>query len=190
MPTKKKSVVPPLSDWNMFAGGLSAAPGKRSYELVLPGTGTLSIDPISSERGAHLGYSLRGTYLLPGSLHQTIHKNGHIGPFNGVYRADLFRTPSSAVVAARNALVLRAVENPSRAKLRNPAQRERKTVDIIVLQGNYGYGHGWEDESTYDVGERKAAVADIKEYRASGSGGSYRLIRRRVLRSDPSKAAR
>lgn len=80
----------------------------------------------------------------------------------------------------------------SQAKLplRNPSKGASKTIEIIVLQGNYGYGHGWEDESAYDTDQSKAARADIKEYRASGSGGSYRLIRRRVLRSDPSKAAR
>ena len=124
MPTKKKSsIVPSLSDWDMYAGGTGAVPGKRSYGLTLPGIGSLSIDPISSERGVHLGYSLHGTYLLPGGLHQTIHKDGYIGPFIGVYRADLFRTPSSAVVAARNALASRTVENPSRAKRGSAAKR-------------------------------------------------------------------
>ena len=54
----------------------------------------------------------------------------------------------------------------------------------LVIQGNYGYGHGWEDESQYDESKRdevKQARQDLKEYRLSRSGGVYRLIHRREL---------
>jgi hypothetical protein len=47
----------------------------------------------------------------------------------------------------------------------------------LVIQGNFGY---WEDMCDYDEKtERKDALNDIREYRASGQG-IYRLIKRRV----------
>lgn len=50
---------------------------------------------------------------------------------------------------------------------------------MYVLQGNYGYGDGWEDlvaeESLHEIKQRK------KEYREN-EGGNYRVINRRVLR--------
>ena len=55
----------------------------------------------------------------------------------------------------------------------------------LVIQGNYGYGYGWEDVSSYPCGERqkdyyeqaKLMRHDLKEYRASGHG-IYRVIQR------------
>lgn len=73
--------------------------------------------------------------------------------------------------------------------LRNPSRPSSKTIEIIVIQGNYGY-HGWEDVSAYDGNQSKAARADLKAYRENEPGVAHRMIRRRVLRSDPSKAAR
>lgn len=55
-------------------------------------------------------------------------------------------------------------------------KRIPKTTTVLVIQGNYGYG--WDDESEYDKGDRKSALADLKEYRFSG--GQHRLITRRV----------
>ena len=55
----------------------------------------------------------------------------------------------------------------------------RKTVDVWVIMGNYGYG--WEVENhelTYSDAKRS-----IQEYRENG-GGSYRLKKRRVKRED------
>jgi hypothetical protein len=46
-----------------------------------------------------------------------------------------------------------------------------------VVQGNYGYGHGWEDETAEET-YREARVR-LREYRDNGPG-SYRLITRRV----------
>lgn len=46
---------------------------------------------------------------------------------------------------------------------------------IWIVQGNYGYGHGWEDENielTREDGERS-----LKEYKENGPG-AYRLITR------------
>lgn len=57
----------------------------------------------------------------------------------------------------------------------------RKYDYLWVLQGNYGYGHGWEDlmasESFKDIRQTK------REY-VENEGGNYRIIRRRELRSD------
>jgi hypothetical protein len=50
-----------------------------------------------------------------------------------------------------------------------------------IVQGNYGYGHGWEDE--YPSFDRADALARLKEYRANGTG-IYRLIRRKVENPD------
>ena len=69
-----------------------------------------------------------------------------------------------------------------RVKSRDPVST-RKTRDEYVLQGNYGYGHGWEDltaENTLtEIRQR------LKEYREN-EGGTYRTIKRRVrIARDP-----
>lgn len=46
-----------------------------------------------------------------------------------------------------------------------------------VLQGNYGYGHGWEDLVSEDT--RKEARAQLRCY-AENEGGNYRIVRRAV----------
>ena len=56
------------------------------------------------------------------------------------------------------------------------AKRALKTKIIYVVQGNYGYGHGWEDLTAED--ERKEALARLREYRENESA-PFRLIRRR-----------
>jgi len=62
--------------------------------------------------------------------------------------------------------------------------RENKYDYLYVLQGNYGFGHGWEDLSaepqTYTG--RKAIRVTRQEYRAN-EGGNYRIIRRREPRN-------
>ena len=56
--------------------------------------------------------------------------------------------------------------------------RANKYIYLHVLQGNYGYGHGWEDltasESYTEVRN------DLKAYREN-EGGCYRLIQRREI---------
>jgi hypothetical protein len=54
--------------------------------------------------------------------------------------------------------------------------RAAKTKLIYVVQGNYGYGHGWEDLTAEDT--RKEALTRLREYRAN-ERGPFRLIRRR-----------
>lgn len=47
---------------------------------------------------------------------------------------------------------------------------------LHVLQGNYGYGDGWEDLCAST--KRKEVRDDLKAYRKN-EGGSYRIIKRR-----------
>lgn len=55
----------------------------------------------------------------------------------------------------------------------------RKMKDEFVMQANYGYGHGWEDECSEET--RKEANQRLKDYRENaGSVGTYRVIVRRV----------
>lgn len=60
-------------------------------------------------------------------------------------------------------------------------KRINKWLKEYVVQGNYGYGHGWEDvtaEETY-----REARQRLKEYREN-SPGAHRLITRRVINPD------
>lgn len=57
-------------------------------------------------------------------------------------------------------------------------RRVNKWKIAHIVQGNYGYGDGWEDE--YTSFDRKDARDRLKEYRANANG-AYRLIRRKVL---------
>jgi hypothetical protein len=59
-----------------------------------------------------------------------------------------------------------------------------KFVKAHIVQGNYG--DGWEDlyaGSTPDTKGRKEARENLKDYRLN-SPGNYRLIGRRVLRTN------
>lgn len=60
-----------------------------------------------------------------------------------------------------------------------------KYVNVLVLQGNYGSGYGWEDEASYlaDREGWKEAREDRKAYREN-SPGMVRIIKRRVLRAN------
>lgn len=53
---------------------------------------------------------------------------------------------------------------------------------LYVLQGNYGYGHGWEDLTAADNSFKgwKEIKADKKSY-MENEGGTYRIIERREL---------
>lgn len=50
----------------------------------------------------------------------------------------------------------------------------RKT--IYVIQGNYGYGHGWEDVTADDT--RKDGLASLACYRQNEAGVPFRMVRR------------
>lgn len=53
---------------------------------------------------------------------------------------------------------------------------------LLVIQGFYGYGYGWEDLSAYpDTREGfKEARTDLKEYRMAAPA-AYRIIHRREV---------
>ena len=57
------------------------------------------------------------------------------------------------------------------------SKRAAKTKLIHVVQGNYGYGQGWEDLTAEDT--RKEALVRLREYRENEAGTPFRLIRRR-----------
>ena len=50
---------------------------------------------------------------------------------------------------------------------------------LYVVQGNYGYGHGYEDLCASE--KWKEARDDLRLYRREERMGSYRMIKRRVL---------
>lgn len=52
-----------------------------------------------------------------------------------------------------------------------------KYIYLHVLQGNYGYGEGWEDLCQSE--DRDEMVTDRKAYRENAPEGNYRIIRRR-----------
>jgi hypothetical protein len=58
-------------------------------------------------------------------------------------------------------------------------KQRRQMKDEFVMQANYGYGHGWEDECSEET--RKEINQRLKEYRENaGNVGVYRVIVRRV----------
>lgn len=57
--------------------------------------------------------------------------------------------------------------------------RSTKYEYLYVVQGNYGYGHGWEDLTAST--NRKEARANLRDYRKNDPAPT-RLIQRRVLR--------
>jgi hypothetical protein len=57
-------------------------------------------------------------------------------------------------------------------------KQQNKYQYVHVLQGDYGYGHGWEDLSN---GTHRECRADRREYETSGHPARYRIIQRREL---------
>ena len=55
-----------------------------------------------------------------------------------------------------------------------------KYLYLFVVQGDYGYGHGWEDLIASE--SYKEAIADLRAYRKNDSYAlGHRLIKRREL---------
>lgn len=54
----------------------------------------------------------------------------------------------------------------------------RKTRDEFTVQGNYGYGHGWEDLTSEDTS--KEARKRLREYRENEPGVPFRMVCKRV----------
>lgn len=61
------------------------------------------------------------------------------------------------------------------------AKRTPKTQVVCVVQGNYGYGHGWEDlVAETSVTECRAR---LREYRENEPGTPFRRVNKRVPRT-------
>lgn len=58
---------------------------------------------------------------------------------------------------------------------RMPAGTTYTAIVEFALQGNYGYGDGWEDLCVEET--RKEARLRLKEYQEN-EGGNYRIVRR------------
>ena len=91
--------------------------------------------------------------------------------------------------AARPPKSNRKRNGTKKGQVRKTARRAYKRTNsnkyayLYVLQGNYGYGHGWEDLSAEDkakTGAWKRIRQTRKEYREN-EGGSYRIIERREV---------
>lgn len=57
---------------------------------------------------------------------------------------------------------------------------QRKTCDEYEIQGNYGYGYGYEAVTTEST--RKEALATLKLYESNEKGVSFRIVKKRVKR--------
>ena len=55
--------------------------------------------------------------------------------------------------------------------------KPKRTKEVVVLQGNYGYG--WDDLITYEKGDPDIR-ADLKSYRENEPGVAHRVIYRRI----------
>jgi len=54
----------------------------------------------------------------------------------------------------------------------------RKTKDEYEIQGNYGYGDGWECETTEET--YKEAKEQLKAYRENISEVPHRIVKKRI----------
>ena len=60
--------------------------------------------------------------------------------------------------------------------------KSNKYLYLYVLQGNYGYGHGWEDLGTEEnTSKGWKAVKQTKREYLENEGAQYRIIERREL---------
>ena len=75
---------------------------------------------------------------------------------------------------------IRIIENDSHfhSHTRKGVKQMNKFLYLKVVQGNYGYGHGWEDLCM--SASLKEAYHDLNEYIRSGHSGGFRIINRRV----------
>lgn len=77
------------------------------------------------------------------------------------------------------------VKTATSNKCKISAARAGKTKEVIVLQGNYGYG--WDDLVEYEKDQQHEAKQDLADYRENERNAQHRLIRRCV--ANPSWSA-
>lgn len=104
--------------------------------------------------------------IVPPTWEQGSYKTIVSGSYMQTYRGAALRDYNSARAHDR-------LEPISRM----PAGTMYIPIVEFVLQGDYGYGHGWEDLCAEDT--RKEARQRLKEYREN-EGGCYRIVRRAI----------
>lgn len=87
------------------------------------------------------------------------------------------RVPADALAHVREEHVARVRRSVEPRSTTTSHARIAKTKLVHVVQGNYGYGHGWEDLTAEE--NRKEARDRLREYRENERGTPFRLIRRR-----------
>ena len=58
---------------------------------------------------------------------------------------------------------------------------QNKFKYLYVLQANYGYGHGWEDECQGE--DHRKIYQHLREYRENAPEYAYRIVQRRERRN-------
>ena len=61
--------------------------------------------------------------------------------------------------------------------------RQRKTRDEYTILANYGYGHGWEEETAENT--IREARQRLKEYRQNAPEYAYKIKKKRVRIYNP-----
>jgi hypothetical protein len=84
------------------------------------------------------------------------------------------RVPVDALQRVRKEHELRVRRSVGAA---HATKRVRKTRDVWVVQGNYGYGQGWEDVTAEET--RDEIKQRLREYRENEPGTPFRVRRRR-----------
>ncbi len=92
----RKLILPSLADWQMSAGGTTAAPGKYGYGITMDGI-QWSIQPVSTRFGRHMGYVLWAFGLPPYNTYTWFDSKGER---NYIARG-IHRSPQSAAKIAR-----------------------------------------------------------------------------------------
>lgn len=88
--------MPAISQWNTYAGGTGAAPGKNGYDFRIDGRQYM-ISPFSNTRGRHMGYVLR---VFPNENHGGYAGITATGEEVGIHAERTFRSPQAAATAA------------------------------------------------------------------------------------------
>lgn len=60
----------------------------------------------------------------------------------------------------------------------DPNYKSKRTKEVKVLQGNYGYG--WDDLVEYEKEDYAELKQDLKSYRENEKGASFRVVTRRI----------
>lgn len=97
--------LPPLGQWNVYAGGTGAEANRKGYDYLPPGMHPhqkVSIEPVSNSMGRHAGYVVKSyNWKYPG--HELISPAGQIRVNNGYHGDIVVRSAQEGLRAARAA---------------------------------------------------------------------------------------